>query len=561
MSSIFLYIFNRRVLEYILEIGKGINLKFLDDPFSPDTINNIVNSNKARLICYINHPNNPLDFSPTNDILNLYFKLTQRKFYQFELILIGYLNPWLFKILYENSSILNLPNIHYYELKKDELKSLLFADIPQYIIHQDLFKQLLMSIPIKPKRTYDDSHFTSNKWTYTKWLNILLPGSGSIIEDENDNLYFNYLLTIQSNSLQEEFENLYTHKDLPTSLTNIFIIDDDIDQRAKKLWRAYFSKCFNINNIQYKILDPKSISQKNIDTIFEEIIDFKPHIVILDLLLRKEEIIGNYSIDKLVSFTVLKKLKQFNPGIQVLIFSANNNILKYQELTPIGIDGYIIKESPNESNPSFLYINYLTSNIKHAFRRSPLIDVYCKVSELKILLNEKCYFNLEQRNEIGKQLDSFYRQITKAQDHLDFSYSYINLHIILEKINKVLLIEENENWYYRDRAKIEYVIKYNSKLKKYHVSEYSMLSEREKNQGIRFLMIYLYYVKKNYINRWYSLSDEIQNELTEIYNFFYTRNQIVHTPERIETITKAMSDYTYFIKLLDLLILLLKNVD
>lgn len=47
-------------------------------------------------------------------------------------------------------------------------------------------------------------------------------------------------------------------------------------------------------------------------------------------------------------------IKKINPGIQVIIFSATNKVWNLQALQEAGADGFIIKESPENSiDPNF----------------------------------------------------------------------------------------------------------------------------------------------------------------------------------------------------------------
>src|SRR5690606_28010678 len=163
---------------------------------------------------------------------------------------------------------------------------------------------------------------------------------------ENE-LYFKYLKTIYpintSDVLTEDKLKL-EYKGDPT----ILYIDDE----ANKGWREIFEKImFDVNDIDFLNLDEefnekskKEIVDISLYTIKKENAD----IVILDFRLHKDDFL-QISIEDITGYKILKEIKQYNKGIQVIIFSATNKIWNLQALQKAGADGFIIKESPETS--------------------------------------------------------------------------------------------------------------------------------------------------------------------------------------------------------------------
>ena len=70
-------------------------------------------------------------------------------------------------------------------------------------------------------------------------------------------------------------------------------------------------------------------------------------VIFLDLRLLKEEDKVN-QISNISDFTgtkVLRKIKDINKGIQVIIFTASNKVWNIEKLLEIGANGYYIKEN------------------------------------------------------------------------------------------------------------------------------------------------------------------------------------------------------------------------
>lgn len=82
----------------------------------------------------------------------------------------------------------------------------------------------------------------------------------------------------------------------------------------------------------------------------------------------------------------MQEIKKINAGIQVIFFSATNKIWNLQKLQELGADGFIIKESPeNSMNPDFTSETILQfkSTIETAFKKRFLKEVFIRCNEIK----------------------------------------------------------------------------------------------------------------------------------------------------------------------------------
>lgn len=253
-------------------------------------------------------------------------------------------------------------------------------------------KKLDLQIPLN----YEDSHSIANEWAIYKWSHTINTNDEDIakikIKLEND-LYFKYLKAIYPIRLTDTLKS----EDLKINYTGnpkVLYIDDE----AEKGWYDIFCKIFDDeNNIHFRHLDDEfneksknEIIDISLNTIKVENID----LVILDFRLHKDDFENN-SIQNITGFQILEKIKKYNTGIQVIIFSATNKIWNLQALQKAGADGFIIKESPENSNDSEFtktsIENFIYSTNK-SLNNIFLKDFYFKLDLLKNeLLPRKIY--------------------------------------------------------------------------------------------------------------------------------------------------------------------------
>ena len=180
-----------------------------------------------------------------------------------------------------------------------------------------------------------------------------------------------------------------------TKTPNVLLIDDDAD----KGW--YEVLCTILHDKNEITLNPleniKSKTQKEIIELAVDEIKAKDkvdgeeiEIVILDFRLHPDDF-DNSNIEEITGLKLLKKIKEHNPGIQVLVFSATNKTWNLQALLEAGADGFIIKESPENSADLHYTVNVIESFIdlmKVAISKTYLRKLYKNIKELKSLCEE-----------------------------------------------------------------------------------------------------------------------------------------------------------------------------
>lgn len=321
----------------------------------------------------------------------------------------------------------------------------------------------IQKLNLKIPTNYEDNHGIANEWAIYRWSHAIDASDHNIdkiIELQNFNLYFKYLKTIYPISNLNKFNSSQlkiNYKEHP----RVLYIDDE----AEKGWYEIFRKITEGNNKLYFSHLDDEFNEKSreeiIDISLNKVINEDFDLVILDFRLHKDDF-ENINISEVTGYEILKKIKEYNKGIQIIIFSATNKIWNLQALQDAGADGFIMKESPENSIDSEFTrqsINNLIKSIDSCLNMAFLKEVYKIIQEIKKHLskvsnncNEKEFeklFKLKFKNEISVQLDIIYDCLKKSS--LDISteikdeHSYLNLSFI-----SIFKIIELINDYYTD---------------------------------------------------------------------------------------------------------------
>ncbi|QED36696.1 response regulator [Antarcticibacterium arcticum] len=245
------------------------------------------------------------------------------------------------KIAFVNSSQLNLTPLKSEELRRE-----------------------IKKVKLDPPGNYEDNHSIANEWAIHRWASALNANDDEIEMVTNKvqhHLYFKYLKTI------------YPVQDIPpisesdleikySGNPKILYIDDEAD----KGWYEIFCKVLcDENKLDLHYLDGElnyltreEIIEISLDKIKAEDID----IVLLDFRLHPDDFAA-LNLEEVTGLRLLNQIKDFNSGIQVIIFSATNKIWNFKALQEAGADGFIIKEGPETSSDKNFTIQAITSLI------------------------------------------------------------------------------------------------------------------------------------------------------------------------------------------------------
>lgn len=316
------------------------------------------------------------------------------------------------------------------------------AEIPSEV------SKLKLDVP----QNYEDNHSLSNEWAIYRWANIINTKDEAIVLIEqkiNSGLYFKYLQTIYPISRNQIISDneLKIHT---KGKQKILYIDDE----AEKGWYEVFCKIIvDINNIEFYYLDKELDSKTQLEIVdisLKKIKELDIDVVILDFRLHPNDT-SVRRIDDVTGLKLLKKIKLFNPGIQVIMFSATNKIWNLQALQDEGLDGFILKESP-ENSIDLTWTSQVIKNFLQVLERSlskcfikriyPLID---PIGQLLKIESEKHFtnFSLNIRQpliqSVNQRIGIFYKLLYNFNYNLEFAFSTL-----------ILAIEEIVNELYKD---------------------------------------------------------------------------------------------------------------
>ena len=363
---------------------------------------------------------------------------------------------------HECFNILKTKNVELIPFKKAAFqKSALREKEP--FTEKELVKEvhkLKLNIP----KDFDDNHAITNEWAIYKWSytipNPIYDKVENVLDTVDNRLYFKYLQACYPYS---EFSQVKESdlEFLNTANGKVLFIDDNY----KKGWYAIFKSLLsNAKDVQLEVLDInyRTLNRNQIiEEAFSKIIDEEAKVINYDVIILDFRLHGLDNIEddiQVVSgMQILKKIKEFNPGIQVILFSATNKIWNLQELLKAGADGFILKEGvENSLNPTFTKKNILNclTHIEACLYRKFLKNIWQEILEIKNRFKDnplKKYFspNLELLKALGYQnlileeLEVFY-SILESNQKNKYAMAMLSMYKVLECLSDIFIKSEEE---------------------------------------------------------------------------------------------------------------------
>ena len=183
-------------------------------------------------------------------------------------------------------------------------------------------------------------------------------------------------------------------------------------------------------------------------------------------------------IEDITSVQILKEIKKYNAGIQVIIFSATNKVWNLLALQRYGADGFIIKEGPENSKDSSFtiqtienFINAMSSCLSNRYKKC-LCQI---VSDLNSNLEKGVKVHKIDK-DYQKSVKLFYRMayssLPQSVDDPCFDHSFMNYFRIIEATANELIDADNPEakekngtmkYSFKFRGTDEYLKDYNEK--------------------------------------------------------------------------------------------------
>lgn len=285
---------------------------------------------------------------------------------------------------FSKQDIYNIASLNFNELTKEE--------IPQEIL----------KIKLNPPKSYNDNHSLVNEWAIYRWAKAI-DATDDYIHDSDDyfgrienkiesNIFFKYLKTIYP-IRHSEVLNINQLQISTPEKAKILYIDDE----AEKGWNEVLATLlYDINKLDFDSLDIdyKNINQVDlINQVIKKVKEDDINLVILDFRLISQDFIIE-EINQITGVKILKAIKELNPGIQVIMFSATNKIWNLQTLQSEFSDGFIMKESPENSIDSNFTKNSvlrMLEAITYCIDRIFLKEIFIKLTKVNVQLSAQPY--------------------------------------------------------------------------------------------------------------------------------------------------------------------------
>lgn len=289
------------------------------------------------------------------------------------------------------------------------------------MMQQNLDWQTFISA-IEVKNSAKDNHTIANEWAIHRWSQTIGVEDEAILKNYNEinsSLYFKYLQAVYPILDSEKIDKQHLRIE-GIENKKILYIDDE----AEKGWYEIFAHIFyDINGADFSYLCEELAGKSQaeiIETSLAKIIGSDANkeegkadadIVILDFRLHEKD--SQSDINEITGLKILKKIKEHNPGIQVIVFSATNKVWNLEAIQKAGADGFIIKESPAinvYNNFTKECIESLTEKIKERAQLLFLKEWYEKyrsISEILIPRKKNKHHNPLPKEFVNESLRWF----------------------------------------------------------------------------------------------------------------------------------------------------------
>lgn len=365
--------------------------------------------------------------------LKIYFHYASAKNNKFQIIVLGTEEEYAFWEHCRYSSILKCPHVGFIQNNIYSIQNYLLKVEPiDWNIDWDECIERLKRLNVSKPASYKTHHSITNEWSIYRWSKYLSIENIAIQKDIEEFLYFNYLKAIYPESKIDNPKSF-----LIAEKGKVLLIDDEVGKGWHTFFKSFlsFSHSVTFDSIGSNF---KNLSKEDIIAQTEaKIKEFDPDVVLLDLRLHDTDF-EDKSPSELTGAKVFEKIKNYNKGIQIVIFSASNKVWNY---LPFALDGVILKESPELS----VRDNYTQECIKNMLetlrislgKGSFLSKLFRDVESIKANLP-----NNDFGSSISKQFDLSFLLISKAETEEQFAFSYVALYQIIEIITDELVTKE-----------------------------------------------------------------------------------------------------------------------
>lgn len=338
--------------------------------------------------------------------------------------------------LFEYPEFLSTEGIYFTTESKSTINKYLQLIDNNFLRRCDGINALVERINIRPPANYQSHHSITNEWSILRWAKTIgLPtssGSLQFLKNKIEGLlYFKFLQA----KYPIQTETIFSISNVPGP-GKILYIDDDWN----KGWDIVLNHLFSQSpKVEFRTLHHNYSDNTQADVInvcLDEIRLTDPDVILLDMRLLDSDF-NPIKTTELTGYKILSAIKNVNPGIQVVIFTASNKVWNFTELQKAGADDFVLKESPElSSDPDYSRncIEKLSSTLLEGLKMSFLKKVHLTINAIKLL---PTYGNSEEEHEFNKRIQNnlgiaFKLLIDTKYSCKYFNYAYLQLFQIIE---------------------------------------------------------------------------------------------------------------------------------
>lgn len=343
-------------------------------------------------------------------------------------------------------NILRTNSVEYLPLNRDAIEKLNSIEVNP-ITKEELRNDILkLNIPIP--ENYTGNHSIANEWAIYRWAKLTsnsFENLGGLFSKVENSLYFKYLRTIHLLNIDKG--NIIEPIDAKDK--QILLIDDQAKDGWEEVLKSFFKD--SIFKVATNYEDGLNLAK-----------DLKWDLILLDLRLdpANEDIDGELiNPEDFSGAKLLREIKEFNPGLQLIMLTASNKSWNLKKLLELGVNGYYVKESPE-----FNYtIEHTIENIKNfkrdvekCFEMGFLKDIFLKLENLESSKFIDCQDN-SFKDIVFNYLSTSKDLLLSSSKNKEFiNKAYLQIFFIIEEFIKLdNIFKEND---FKELGKEWYVI-------------------------------------------------------------------------------------------------------
>ena len=444
------------------------------------------------------------------------------------------------RIKYDSTGISKTEGFHFISKKHLEIDSIINENklTSGVFSSEKNLETFLEAIQVKDGET--SRHSVANEWAMYQWAETLkIEDDESLIKIFNNiqhNLYFKYLLTIQPKEINHPLKLTLKNN----NESRVLLIDDD----SNKGWFEIFANLlYDKNNIYFDDVDFdfKNKSYEELEKYIIEIIKNSNseneknnqrnvfyNIIILDFRLQTTDF-SEPIIENISSIKLLKAIKAYNPGIQVIFFSATDKVWNLQKMLELEADGFISKNLLSQSNTEYSVSNSFNEFIKtiqKALDRNFLIEYFEICGFIIKYLSHLDFIDNDDLNLFVDNLKSKIKIIETTIKNIDLKVSGSLDIVFLQCFN--YLDEFNSQYIKYDKKEWRYVIGIREDVVKRYENRYPSKDNGEFIPNGKFDEPSWFQSTLNIFCNYFNVCSIRSDEIKQIWNVKNLRHSYIH---------------------------------